>query len=78
MPELDEAGHHDRRRLLRAQFSYQDLAAAREQMQWYEQVLADEAGIWWALANSDDVLIGASDQAALALLAGWPALIAER
>lgn len=39
--------------------SYPSLVATREQMQWYERLLADEAGIWWGLADDQDLLIGA-------------------
>lgn len=39
--------------------SYASLAATREQMHWYEQLLEDGTGIWWALADDDDALIGA-------------------
>jgi len=39
--------------------SYASLAATGEQMRWYEQLLEDDTGIWWALADDDDVLIGA-------------------
>jgi len=39
--------------------SYPSLAATHEQMQWYEQLLADRTGIWWGLADDRDVLIGA-------------------
>lgn len=38
--------------------SYPSLAATHEQMQWYEQLLADRTGIWWGLADDRDVLIG--------------------
>lgn len=38
---------------------YPSLAATHEQMQWYEQLLSDQAGIWWGLADDSDVLIGA-------------------
>lgn len=39
--------------------SYASLAATGEQMRWYEQLLEDYTGIWWALADDDDVLVGA-------------------
>ncbi|MBD9656459.1 GNAT family N-acetyltransferase [Pseudomonas sp. PDM12] len=53
------AGLSDPRVIAHYGVSYSSLAATREQMLWYAQLLADEAGIWWALADNDDVLIGA-------------------
>ncbi|SHM48779.1 GNAT family N-acetyltransferase [Phytopseudomonas punonensis] len=40
--------------------SYDSLCATREQMQWYESLLRDRRGIWWAVASRDgDLLMGA-------------------
>lgn len=40
--------------------SYASLEATAEQMQWYEQLVAEGSGIWWAIATrADDQMIGA-------------------
>ncbi|MPQ85456.1 GNAT family N-acetyltransferase [Pseudomonas sp. MAFF 730085] len=40
--------------------SYKSLAATDEQMRWFEQIICQKTGIWWAIAlNTDDSMIGA-------------------
>lgn len=40
--------------------SYTSLAATKEQMKWFEQIVARKTGIWWAIALiEDDSMIGA-------------------
>ena len=40
--------------------SYASLEATAEQMHWFEQIVSDGSGIWWAIATAaDDQMIGA-------------------
>lgn len=54
------AGLSDPRVIAHYGVSYENLAATKAQMQWYERILTTGEGIWWALASdSDDALMGA-------------------
>ena len=40
--------------------SYPSLEATQEQMQWFEQIVTERTGLWWAIARiEDDTMIGA-------------------
>ncbi|WP_241195371.1 GNAT family N-acetyltransferase [Pseudomonas orientalis] len=54
------AGLSDPRVVAQYGVSYTSLAATDEQMRWFEQIVSQETGRWWAIVlKTDDSMIGA-------------------
>lgn len=54
------AGLSDPRVVAQYGVSYTSLAATDEQMRWFEHIVVQKTGMWWAIAlKTDDAMIGA-------------------